>query len=125
MIIGAGPMPAPAAHDAAAPELNHAVNEGVQERPLYDLYRCATMYLPDTQGYITTEVTQSGLQTILERDLPRIVPAPVKAVAQQMLNLVKLKVEDVFWAVHPGGRAILDAVERHCQLTPTNMAASR
>lgn len=125
MVIGSGPMPPLAAPDAAAPQLNHPPVSDLQERPLFDLYRTANLYLPDTEAYITTEITQSGLQTVLERDLPRIVPAPVKGVAEQMLALVKVPAVDAFWAVHPGGRAILDAVERVCQLNPENTAASR
>ena len=32
---------------------------------------------------------------------------------------------EAFWALHPGGRAIVDAVERHCNLPPHALAASR
>ena len=34
-------------------------------------------------------------------------------------------VKEAFWALHPGGRAIVDAVERHCKLPPHALAASR
>ena len=32
---------------------------------------------------------------------------------------------DLFWAVHPGGRAILDSVEEGLRLAPEKLAASR
>jgi bisdemethoxycurcumin synthase len=32
---------------------------------------------------------------------------------------------DLFWAVHPGGRAILDNIEGELQLQPAKLAASR
>ena len=124
-------------------EAREGEREGEEERrPLFELHRAASVFVEGTEDLIRSTVTHAGMDAGLERELPRVVGPPVAAFAAQLLRVVGLSVgeegereregegegeavKEAFWALHPGGRAIVDAVERHCKLPPHALAASR
>jgi predicted naringenin-chalcone synthase len=67
-----------------------------------------------------------GFQMRLSSYVPEIIQTNVGAAIQPILEKGQLTQEQVtHWAVHPGGRAILDRVERGLGLSNTALAASR
>ena len=81
--------------------------------------------VPDTRELITWNIRDFGFDMVLSgagagRD-PRCactITPPTSSTA--------LPIESIdLWAVHPGGRTVLDAVERAFELAPTALAASR
>jgi predicted naringenin-chalcone synthase len=88
------------------------------------LDRFAQTILPDTADEITWRVGDRGFDMHLSGDVPRHIarhlPAHVAAlVGQTPLDDIPL------WAVHPGGRSVLDAVQGALGLGEDAMAASR
>ena len=67
-----------------------------------------------------------GFQMRLSSYVPEIIQTNVCAAIQPILEKAERTQEEItHWAVHPGGRAILDRVERGLSLPETALAASR
>jgi predicted naringenin-chalcone synthase len=86
-----------------------------------DSFRTTTM--PDDRSLITWHVGDGGFDMHLSGETPhalrRGLPAAMQALAPQGTDDVTL------WAVHPGGKSILDAVEAALELPPERLGASR
>ncbi len=76
------------------------------------------MELPGTRELITWAVRDSGFDMFLSGQVPLEIG--------KALALLKRQFEGTdIWAVHPGGRSVLDAVEESLALQPEALAASR
>jgi predicted naringenin-chalcone synthase len=90
-----------------------------RERRL-DLTGFATRLTGQGEKDMTWTVGDTGFEMTLTAEVPRIIGREIRAV-----------VDDVFdapvdaWAVHPGGRSILDRVQRGLELAPDALADSR
>ena len=93
--------------------------------PIYEIVFARTTFVLESERHIAGDLTEAGLLVQLKKEVPLILPQPVKDFSTRLLGIVGASFEDSFWAVHPGGRAILDALERKCQLAPEQLAASR
>lgn len=80
--------------------------------------------VPDTRGLITWKVRDSGFDMFLSGRVPAVVSQGLASSADAILEGASAKAIDR-WAVHPGGRSVLDAVERGLALGPEALAASR
>ena len=81
----------------------------------------AARTLPDTSGLITWKVGDGGFDMVLSGQVP-------VAIARELREVKDLLATDGpidLWAVHPGGRSVLDAVQDALALTPDALAASR
>ncbi len=79
-----------------------------------------TLMVPETKGLITWKIRELGFDMFLSGQVP--------AELGRALHEGELMVErnDIdLWAVHPGGRSILDAVEKGLELPAGALAASR
>ncbi len=95
-----------------------------RERRGMRLDRFASAVLPEGADLITWRIGGSGFEMRLSGEVPaalsRNLPAHVAALSgQRPLD------EIAAWAVHPGGRSILDAVEASLELGETALAPSR
>ncbi|XP_065011575.1 chalcone synthase RJ5-like [Musa acuminata AAA Group] len=86
---------------------------------------CLTL-LPDSDGAIEGHLKEVGLTFHLLKDVPKIISTNIEQ------NLVKafepLGISDrnsIFWIVHPGGSAILDAMEAKLGLEKEKLKATR
>ena len=79
--------------------------------------------VPDTSGHITWQIGEAGFLMHLSGELPATVTAALHANLSAILDGLP-ESEVALWAVHPGGRSILDAVER-AMAAPIDLAASR
>jgi predicted naringenin-chalcone synthase len=78
-------------------------------------------------------LTEEGIIFTLGRELPKVLEANIEEFAEYLLDKIskeetagrKLKYNDLFWAVHPGGPAILNAVEKKLDLLPEKLASPR
>jgi alpha-pyrone synthase len=88
------------------------------------LQTSATALAPEAADKITWRVGSGGFDMKLSGDVPatvgRILPQHLPA----MLN-GRAPSEIALWAVHPGGRSVLDAVARSLELAPEELAHSR
>lgn len=84
-----------------------------------DEFACVT--IPETRDLITWRVGDSGYDMHLSGQ----VPASIAGGLAQMREHLPSAAETDLWAVHPGGRSVLDGVEAGLQLRPEALAASR
>jgi len=101
--------------DGAAAAVVRAGTPGHARLELGDF---ATALVPDGEDDMTWTVGDDGFRMVLTAEVPRIVGREVRAAAGHLL-------EADAWAVHPGGRSILDRVAAGLGLDETAMTPSR
>ncbi|KAL2653845.1 hypothetical protein R1flu_021973 [Riccia fluitans] len=96
------------------------------ERPMYEMHWAGEMVLPDSDGAIDGHLTEAGLVFHLLKDVPGLITKNIDGFLNDSKNLVgATSWNDLFWAVHPGGPAILDQVEAKLELEKERFQASR
>ncbi|KAF5185704.1 Chalcone synthase [Thalictrum thalictroides] len=98
------------------------------ERPLFELYTAIQHFLPDTEKTIDGQLTEEGIGFKLGRDLPQIIEDNIEGFCTKLMKVVGFSNEEynkLFWAVHPGGPAILNRLEKRFDLLPEKLTASR
>lgn len=80
--------------------------------------------VPDTRQLITWKVRDLGFEMFLSGRVPAAISRGLESVAGAILDGASIQEMDL-WAVHPGGRSVLDAVEQGLGLAPEALAASR
>jgi predicted naringenin-chalcone synthase len=78
----------------------------------------ATALVPEGEREMAWTVGDEGFQMVLSAEVPRIVGREVRAAAERLLDVDA-------WAVHPGGRSILDRVSSGLDLDDDAMIPSR
>ncbi|KQK13828.1 bisdemethoxycurcumin synthase [Brachypodium distachyon] len=107
----------------ADPELVQGV-----ERPIFEMLGAWETVIPESEHVATGRLGEDGVVFRPSVELPSLVRANIErcvADALAPLGLSGGDWKDLFWAVHPGGRAILDGVEAELRLGPEKLAASR
>ena len=85
-----------------------------------------TTLAPVGEDELAWSVGDEGFEMILGTYMPRIIDDHVTDALAPLLRRTGLAVEDIpQWAVHPGGRSILDKVESRLGLSAEQMAPSR
>jgi alpha-pyrone synthase len=80
--------------------------------------------IPDTRELIQWNVGEKGFEMVLSGQVPASIQTGLRTHAPEILAGAPIPSIDL-WAVHPGGRTVLDAVERGLGLEPVQLAASR
>jgi len=80
--------------------------------------------VPDTRELITWHIRDFGFDMVLSGQVPATIREALRVSADEILADSPASKVDL-WAVHPGGRTVLDAVERAFSLAPAALAASR
>jgi predicted naringenin-chalcone synthase len=80
--------------------------------------------LPGTRDLLKWHIGDSGFDMVLAGQVPAAIHEGLRAHAGQVLGGTPASSIDL-WAVHPGGRTIVDAVERAFNLAPAALLASR
>ncbi|KAJ6897381.1 hypothetical protein NC651_023292 [Populus alba x Populus x berolinensis] len=109
MIVGTDPIP-------------------VTESPLFELHTAIQNFLPNTEKTIDGRLTEEGISFKLSRELPQIIEDNIEGFCQKLIGNAGLADKDynkMFWAVHPGGPAILNRMEKRFDLLPDKLNASR
>jgi alpha-pyrone synthase len=100
--------------DGAAASLVTAREQGFA----LDSFKAVTV--PGTRGLITWKVRELGFDMFLSGQVPAVV---ARALHEGELMAERDGID--LWAVHPGGRSILDAVQKGLELPVSALAASR
>ncbi|KAA8546064.1 hypothetical protein F0562_020485 [Nyssa sinensis] len=98
------------------------------ERPLFELHTAIQHFLPDTEKIIDGRLTEEGISFKLARELPQIIEDHIEGFCDKLMEIVEYsdkKYNKMFWAVHPGGPAILNRLEKKLDLLPEKLNASR
>ncbi|KAJ7547190.1 hypothetical protein O6H91_08G073700 [Diphasiastrum complanatum] len=108
MILGADPLP-------------------IIETPYFELDCAEQSYIPGTESTIDGQLTEDGIIFTLGRELPKLIEDNIEEFCQGILQKTQLDLSynELFWAVHPGGPAILNAVEKRMELSPEKLDCSR
>jgi predicted naringenin-chalcone synthase len=80
--------------------------------------------MPDSHEEITWHVGDTGFDMILAREVPATISANIANYLPGILN-GNAKEDIAHWAVHPGGRAILDSVRTGLSLSEKSLQSSR
>jgi predicted naringenin-chalcone synthase len=80
--------------------------------------------IPDTRDHLSWTVRDSGFDMVLSGRVPGAIERGLGLAAGEILDGHTPQSIDL-WAVHPGGRSVLDAVERGLGLSPASLAPSR
>jgi predicted naringenin-chalcone synthase len=80
--------------------------------------------VPDTRELITWNIRDFGFDMVLSGQVPGAIHDALHDHMDEILGGAQASAIDL-WAVHPGGRTVLAAVERAFDLAPAALAASR
>ncbi len=80
--------------------------------------------VPGTRDLITWNIGEFGFDMVLSGQVPGAIHDALQEHVGDILEGAPVAAIDL-WAVHPGGRTVLDAVERAFALTPAMLSASR
>ena len=80
--------------------------------------------VPDTRELITWNIRDYGFDMVLSGQVPATIQAALHNHMGEILDGASAGAIDL-WAVHPGGRTVLDAVEQAFGLAPPALMASR
>lgn len=84
----------------------------------------STAIAPQAAGQITWQIGSKGFDMTLSGAVPATLGALLPCHIAAILH-GRPPAEIVHWAVHPGGRSVLDAVQHALELGPAALAASR
>lgn len=91
------------------------------ERPGLDLDRFATTLTSEGEAEMAWTIGDDGFEMTLTAQVPRIIGREIQGAVNGFLRGHDPQV----WAVHPGGRSILDRVQAGLDLAPDALGASR
>lgn len=90
-----------------------------KESPFMELNFATQQFLPGTNNVIDGRLTEEGINFKLGRDLPEKIQDNIEEFCKKIIakaDLREAKYNDLFWAVHPGGPAILNRLENTLKL---------
>lgn len=94
--------------------------------PALALEQFMSALAPEGQRDMAWEIGDKGFNIVLSTYVPDVIAANVNRIVTNLLEPCGLDADDVkLWAVHPGGRAILDKVEQSLGLDPWQIQTSR
>ena len=82
------------------------------------------MILPNTRELMAWTIRDFGFDMVLSGRVPAAIHDAIRARSNEILAATPADLIDL-WAIHPGGRTILDAVQAALDLRPAALAASR
>ncbi|CAG7918058.1 unnamed protein product [Penicillium olsonii] len=119
----------------------YALAQDEQVTPQFELLEWGCDLVPDTAEHMTFYADISGYQATLHREIPKYTKHAIGPIFDKLLPLYEEKVRsrlrpdqqpvtplgihDFDWALHPGGKAIIDGVADVLQLSETQLQASR
>lgn len=104
--------------DGCAASLVSAREEGMQ------LQSFSSTVIPETEGQISWRIGDSGFDMILSGQVPASIAAGLPSRIDAVLNGYP-RSDITHWAIHPGGRTVLDAVREGAQLEERQLRPSR
>lgn len=97
-----------------------------KESPFMELSYAVQQFLPGTQSVIDGCLTEEGINFKLGRDLPQKIEDNIEEFCRKLMSKASLTdFNEMFWAVHPGGPAILNRLESTLKLNKGKLECSR
>lgn len=96
------------------------------DRTALELNRFSTSVAPNSEHDMAWTIGDTGFRMALSSYVPDIIQSNIEEALQPLFHHFEMTPDVVsYWAVHPGGRAILDKVQQSFELSPVQLAASR
>ena len=97
-----------------------------EDRPALALDGFMAALAPEGQGEMAWEIGDQGFNLVLSSYVPDLISANIGRIVRDLLIPRDLLPADIdLWAIHPGGKAILDKFEKSMQLEAGQIADSR
>lgn len=94
--------------------------------PYYRMEQFQTSIADQSEGDMAWTIGDTGFDMVLSTYVPDIIQSNLSDSIQPLIDAYDLQAGNVtHWAIHPGGRAILDKIEKHLELAPDKLHASR
>ncbi len=77
--------------------------------------------IPDSTKSMTWNIADDGYTIYLDKNIPALIKKHLPTFLNSIIDINEIK----HWAVHPGGRGILDLIQKTLKLTDTTMFSSR
>jgi bisdemethoxycurcumin synthase len=99
----------------------------IHERPIFEMVSASQATIADSEDAAAGHLREDGIAFRPTPKLPALVRQHVERCLADAVAPLGLsgRWNDLFWAVHPGGPAILDGVEAGLALAPEKLAVSR
>ncbi len=98
----------------------------VDKKPAYLLRGFESALVPSSESEMAWEIGNEGFNIVLSSYVPDIIGGNIRQLLNGILGRQGCKVDSMDeWAVHPGGRSILDKVQESLALRPDALEASR
>ena len=86
-----------------------------QENSLFNITKQSSLALKNSQDLMTWEISKHGMLMTLSKKIPSLICKQAQSFAKDLLGPA-IPFSSCSWAVHPGGKAIIKAVEKACSL---------
>ncbi|KAM3242087.1 hypothetical protein ACQJBY_054657 [Aegilops geniculata] len=113
--------------DGAAAVIVGAEPDASAERPIFEMVAASQSVIPESTHGAVGRLREDGLVFNPSFEMPALIRENIEQCMADAVGPLGLSAgwNDLFWAVHPGGRAILDSVEAGLRLEPKKLTASR
>lgn len=112
--------------DGAAVVFFTAQSQAERSLPVLTIRHSVSLLDDDSLGEMAWTISDTGFEMQISPDIPRILNVNLPDFVLRLLKPNRLVRNEVdFWAVHPGGPAILDAVQQCLEIPTHKMADSR
>ena len=98
-------------------------NPNSQESPLWEIFRFYSLGFENTLDKMSWEAGDHGFIMRLSHTVPVLIKRRIKAFTEALL-MDNVRTDQCDWAIHPGGKSILQAVEKSLQLDAQQTKAS-
>ncbi len=97
-----------------------------QDHPCFELGDFSSALIPSGKEDMAWRIGDNGFDISLSSYVPKIIGANISAILDQTLQATQTRQSDIdIWAVHPGGKAIVDKIQQSLDLAPDKLSASR
>jgi len=94
-----------------------------KEKPLFEIYRQGSQALKHTQDLMTWEASDYGYRMRLSALVPLQIETHVAPFVSHLIGN-EYSFNSFTWAVHPGGKSIVESIASACKLNPEQLKAS-
>ncbi|KAM7254995.1 hypothetical protein ACFE04_020236 [Oxalis oulophora] len=96
------------------------------ERPLFQLVTAVETVLPDSKGAIMGHLREVGLTFHLLEKVPELISSNIESILHEVFDPIGINDwNSIFWVSHPGGPAILDAIEQKLGLKKEKLSPTK
>lgn len=103
-----------------------SAEQPAKRTPAYRLDQFSTTIAKESEQDMSWTIGDTGFEMVLSTYVPGIIQSNIKQSVAPLLDDYRIGLQDVgHWAIHPGGRAILDKVRDGLNLEDDQLKASR